>query len=301
MRQRDIDAGRRLAIVSVAASLMLAIVNVTIGLFSRSTSVVAAGMEFAGDVLASLIVFLGMLIASRPPDEDHPYGHGRFEILAGLLVGLILVLGGGGIIVHALDRVGEVHPPPRKLALWTLGGSLAIKTVLAWSKFRVGRRILSAALVSDAWNDTVDILSALCAMAAVALTLYDPVRFLAADHYGGFAVGVIVVITGIRVVRDASMELTDTAPSPALLQEIRRQALQVDQVEAVEKCFARKTGLQYHVDLHIEVAPEMTVAESHYVAHKVQDHVLRQIPSVAAVLVHIEPTPHGRMSPEGSD
>jgi cation diffusion facilitator family transporter len=147
----------------------------------------------------------------------------------------------------------------------------------------------------------VDLLSALSAMGAVALTLYDPSRFLAADHYGGFAVGVIVVVTGIRVVRDTSMELTDTAPAAGLLQEIRSQAMRVPKVEAVEKCFARKTGLQYHVDLHIEVAPEMTVAESHYIAHKVQDHVLRTIPSIGGVLVHIEPTPEGRIHPEGSD
>jgi cation diffusion facilitator family transporter len=97
------DAGRRWAIISIAGSSVLAILNTTAGLLSNSTSVTAAGFEFAGDVLASLIVFLGMLMASRPPDEDHPYGHGRFEILAGLLVGLILVLAGAVICVHSLS------------------------------------------------------------------------------------------------------------------------------------------------------------------------------------------------------
>lgn len=301
MQRSEFDDGRRMAIVSVAASLVLAIMNVTVGLLTRSTSVVAAGLEFAGDVLASLIVFLGMLIAARPPDDDHPYGHGRFETLAGLAVGVILVTAGFGIALHALQSVGDVHPPPGQLAIWSLAGSLVVKSGLAWTKFRVGRRIRSTALVADAWNDTVDLLSALSALGAVALTIYDPERFLAADHYGGFAVGVIVVITGIRVIRDTSLELTDTAPEPGLIQEIRRQALQVPRVEAVEKCFARKTGLQYHVDLHIEVTPEMTVAQSHYIAHKVQDHVLRTVPSVAGVLVHIEPTPEGRIQAEGSD
>jgi cation diffusion facilitator family transporter len=301
MAQSRAESGRRLALASVAASGALAVLNVTVGLLSRSTSVVAAGLEFAGDVLASLIVFLGMLMASRPADEDHPYGHGRFEILAGLLVGLILILAGIGISLHALDRVGDVHAPPGMMAIWALVLSMVAKSTLSFTKFRVGRRIGSAALVADAWNDAVDILSSATALVAVALTLYDTERFLAADHYGGFAVGMIVVLTGVRVVRDASLELTDTMPAAHVLAEIRQMALEVPQVHGVEKCFARKTGLQYHVDLHIEVDPKMTVAQSHYLAHRVQEHICRKLPAIADVLVHIEPTPEGRILPEGSD
>jgi cation diffusion facilitator family transporter len=147
----------------------------------------------------------------------------------------------------------------------------------------------------------VDILSSAAALVAVGLTIYDPERFMAADHYGGFAVGIIVVLTGVRVVRDASLELTDTMPAPNVLIEIRQIALEVPRVLGVEKCFARKTGLQYHVDLHIEVDPHMTVAESHYLAHRVQEHICRRIASIAGVLVHIEPTPEGRIAAEGSD
>jgi cation diffusion facilitator family transporter len=301
MAESRADTGRRLALLSVAASGCLAVLNVTVGLLSRSTSVVAAGLEFAGDVLASLIVFLGMLMASRPADEDHPYGHGRFEILAGLLVGLILILAGVGICHHALHRVGEVHPPPGMIAIGALAVSMSAKTGLSFTKFRVGRRIGSAALVADAWNDGVDILSSATALVAVVLTVYDPKRFMAADHYGGFAVGMIVVLTGLRVVRDTSLELTDTMPSAHVLAEIRKMALQVPQVQGVEKCFARKTGLQYHVDLHIEVEPSMTVAQSHYLAHRVQEHICRGMPTIADVLVHIEPTPEGRIQAEGSD
>ena len=278
--------------MSVAASGTLAIANVTVGLLSKSTSVVAAGLEFAGDVMASLIVFLGMLIASRPPDENHPYGHGRFEILAGLLVGLILVLAGCGIAFRSLEKVSEVHAPPNPAASYPLIAAIAVKAALATIKFRTGRRIRSAALVADAWNDAVDILSAIVAMIALALTVYNPAEFLAADHYGGFAVGIIVILTGVRVVRDASLELTDTMPSDAVLDKIRQFALEVPGVEGVEKCFARKTGLQYHVDIHIEVDPALTVATSHDIATHVKHHLCRRAPSVADVLVHIEPS-HG--------
>ena len=102
--------------------------------------------------------------------------------------------------------------------------------------------------------------------------------------------GVIVIITGVRVVRDTSMELTDTMPSPVVLGKIREFALQVPGVEGVEKCFARKTGLRYHVDIHIEVDPSLTVAQSHEIATEVKHHIRREAPSVADVLVHIEPS-----------
>lgn len=295
------DAGRRWAMISVAGSAFLAILNTTAGLLSNSTSVTAAGLEFAGDVLASLIVFLGMLMASRPPDEDHPYGHGRFEILAGLIVGLILMLAGVGICVHSLSQLQHARSIPRIVAVWAPLVAIVVKSVLAVSKFRIGREIGSAALVADAWNDSVDILSAFTAISAVLVSTLNPVNFANADAYGGFAVGVIVVVTGLRVVRDASMELTDTMPSSELLNEIRQIAREVPGVQDVEKCFARKTGLQYHVDLHIEVDPEMTVAESHYLAHRVQEHVTQKVPYVAGVLVHVEPLPSGRIGADGPD
>lgn len=281
--------GRRLALISIVVSLTLAIGNVTAGWLSGSASVTAAGFEFAGDVLASLIVFLGMRMASRPPDEDHPYGHGRFEILAGLLVGMVLLLAGGIICVHGVKSIRELRPIPSGAGIWAPIASMFVKAFMAAAKFRTGRKIGSAALIADAWNDAVDILSAFAAVLALFLTRLDPGRFASADSFGAVIVGTIVIVTGLRVVRDASIELTDTMPAPVMLAEIRRIARQVEGVQGVEKCYARKTGLQYHVDLHIEVDPGMTVAESHAIGHEVQHHVVRNVLYVAGVLVHIEP------------
>jgi cation diffusion facilitator family transporter len=156
-------------------------------------------------------------------------------------------------------------------------------------KFRVGRRLRSSALIADAWNDAVDILSALAALVAVALATYNPVRFLAADHYGGFVVGIVVVITGLRVLRDASLELVDTMPEPELTGEIVKISGSVAGVRGIDKVFARKTGLQYHIDLHIEVDPTLTVAASHAIGGYVRATLKRELPWVADVLVHVEP------------
>jgi cation diffusion facilitator family transporter len=168
-------------------------------------------------------------------------------------------------------------------------GAIGLRGIMSSVKFRVGRRLRSSALVADAWNDAVDILSALAALTAVGLATYDPNRFLAADHYGGFVVGIVVVITGIRVVRDASLELADTMPSQELTGEILQVARSVAGVRGIDKVLARKSGLQYHIDLHIEVDPALTVAASHAIAGHVRATLKRSLPWVADVLVHVEP------------
>lgn len=291
MSLSKLQTGKRVALASMVASGVLAVIKITVGLLGGSTSVVADGAESAGDVLASSVVMLGFIIADRPPDENHPYGHGRFETLTGLAVGFILITGGVGICIKSLRVAGEVHPPPAAYALWPLMFSILVKVVLATSKFRCGRKIGSVALVADAWNDSVDILSASAAMTALGFTLYDPTRFLVADHYGGFAVGVIVIFTGLLVAKDTATRLTDVMPNPQLMMEIRETALHVPGVLGVEKCFARSTGLQYHVDLHLEVNPAMTVQQSHEIATEVRFKIRKNLEWVADVLVHVEP--HG--------
>ena len=283
------QTGRRVALAGIVASALLATLNIVVGIITRSTSVVATGIEFAGDVLASTVVLLGMIFAVKPADENHPYGHGRVETLAAFIVGIILAAGGLGICWNSLQAVGDVHPPPSPAAIAVLIVAIAVRGVMSAVKFRVGRRLQSASLVADAWNDTVDILAATAALTAVSLAMYDSTRFLAADHYGGFAVGIIVILTGLRVLRDASLELMDTMPSREMIDRVRAAALEVPGVLAVDKSYARKTGFRYHVDLHIEVAPNLTVAESHVIGGRVRAQVREQVGWVADVLVHVEP------------
>jgi len=287
--EHDYRVGRRVALAGICASALLATLSIVVGLLTRSTSVVATGVEFAGDVLASTVVLLGMIVAVRPPDENHPYGHGRVETLAAFVVGLVLVAGGVGICWHSLQAVGARHPPPSVGAVVVLLVAIVIRGIMSAVKFRVGQRIKSTSLVADAWNDTVDILAAAAALTAVGLAMYDPLRFLAADHYGGFAIGIIVVLTGLRVLRDASLELMDTMPGGAMIERVRTVAAAVPGVRGIDKSYARKTGFRYHVDLHIEVDPSLTVAAGHVIAGHVRTRVRTEIGWVADVLVHVEP------------
>ncbi|MCC6585082.1 MAG: cation transporter [Bryobacterales bacterium] len=289
--ERALRRGSQIALVSVVASGLLSVFNVALGWAGGSTSVIAAGAEFAGDVLASAVVLLGMRLGARPADENHPYGHGRVEILAGLLVGMILSVGGLGICFRSAQKIAEVHPPPAGFTMYPLAAAIVVKSILSSVKFQYGRKIRSASLVADAWNDAVDILSAMAAMGALMLTMYDPARFLAADHYGGFTVGLVVIFSGLRVIRDSSMELMDTMPEQDIIDEMRRIAMRVPNVRGVEKCYARKTGLQYHADLHLEVDPNITVREGHDIATEVRIQIKETMQSIADVLVHVEPDP----------
>ena len=281
--------GQRVAIVGMVVSATLAVAKIIAGLAGHSTAVVADGCESAGDVFSSGFVLLGLTLAAKPADEDHPYGHGRIETLTGLLIGLLLTAAGVLISAASFEHLGQARPPIEVFVIAPLIISAVAKSGLATYKFRHGKKLRSASLTADAWNDAMDILSALAALAAVGLTLADPVRFLDADRIGGIAVGLIVVFTGVRVARDTALQLIDTMPDPQRMDEIRATAATVAGVRGVEKCFARKTGLRYHVDLHLEVDPDMTVRRSHEIAHNVQLRIKEKLDWVADVLVHVEP------------
>jgi cation diffusion facilitator family transporter len=283
------DKARRIAVLGMVVSALLAILKITVGWLAHSASVSADGMESAADVFASGFVLIGLTLSARPADSNHPYGHGRAETLTGLLLGFLLFDAGCLIAWHGLTGAEDVRTVPHAYAIWPLIVSVVAKLWLMLVKLRHGRAIGSSSLLADATNDAIDMLSGAVALGALSLTLHDPAKFPRADHYGAFCVGLIVIATAFRIMHDASLLLMDTMPDDKTIRAIRSVALQVPNVLDVEKCFARKTGLKYHVDLHVEVQPEITVRESHDIAHGVREHLLQELPWIADVLVHVEP------------
>jgi cation diffusion facilitator family transporter len=290
------NTGQRIAAIGMFVSGSLAVLKIFSGIHGHSTAVVADGLESASDVLASGFVLLGLTLAAKPADQDHPYGHGRAETLTGLLIGLALTAGGALIAYGSIERLGKPHEPLASWVVWPLVVSLIAKSILATYKFRAARKLGSEALGADALNDAVDTLSATVALVAAGIYLMDPGRFADADRYGGFLVGLIVIGVGVRVARETTRQLMDTMPDEAHVAQIRAAATSVPGALGVEKCFARKTGLRYHVDLHLEVDPEMTVRQSHELAHEVRLRILESLDWVADVLVHVEPAPQGVQS-----
>ncbi|HLH03745.1 MAG TPA: cation diffusion facilitator family transporter [Bryobacteraceae bacterium] len=287
---REESLGRRLAISSVAVGVLLAAAKIYVGLRAQSHAVLSDGLEAAGDVLSSCVVFLGLWIASKPPDAEHPYGHGRYETLSGLAVGAMLLLTGAAILWHGVTS----SEPARSLPFYTLYplfASILLKVGLAAAKLRIGSRIASTALRADAWHDLTDLLSTGIALFAVILTLIDPARFGGADRVGSIIIGIVILFLSARVTRQTMDQLVDTMPEPGKMAQIRRSALSVKGSLGIEKCYARRSGMRYHVDLHLEVDPDMTVRQSHEIATEVRFAIKRDLPWVADVLVHVEPSP----------
>lgn len=280
--------GRRIALLSMSAGVVLAAVKIIVGTHVGSASVVSDGFEAAADVLSSGLVYAGLWLASRPPDKEHPYGHGRYETLAALAVGALLLLTGAAIFWNSFIRFHESNAL-KAYALYPLIAAFFLKISLAGAKFRIGKQIDSSAIKADAWHDITDLLSTAVAFVAVVLTLVDPHRFGMADHVGGMVIGLIIFFLSIRLVHQTVGQLVDTMPDASRMIDIRKVALSVPGALGIEKSFARRTGLKYHVDLHLEVDPELTVRESHDIAREVKRQVKTQLKWVADVLIHVEP------------
>ncbi len=291
--EREQLFGRRIALVSVSVGVALALAKVLVGLQAGSSAVLSDGLEATGDVLSSTIVYAGLWLASKPPDKEHPYGHGRYETLSGLAVGAMLLLAGAAILWHGI-RSRTLSAPLPTYALYPLFASIVLKLGLATVKWRVGRRISSTGLRADAWHDLTDLLSTSIALIAVLLTILDPARFGISDRVGSIVIGILILLLSVRVVRQTIDQLVDTMPEPNKMAEIKRSALAVQGTLGIEKCFARRTGLKYHVDLHLEVDPLLTVQKSHDIATEVRAAIRRDLPWVADVLVHVEPSPSVR-------
>jgi cation diffusion facilitator family transporter len=286
---RKLALAKRVTAVGMAVSGLLALTKLVIGWLAHSTAVFADGLENVGDLFGSGMVLYGLFVASKPPDKEHPYGHGRSETIAGLAVGFLLAGSGLAICYQSIRRLHTAAEIPNFYAIWPLVASIVIKSGLSFGKFKFGGRLQSAALLADGWHDGLEIISGLVALAALGLTLYDPTHFAAADHWGGFAVGVIVLATSFHVVRNTSHELMDAMPNDERIEHIRLVALSAPGVLDVEKTFARKTGLQYHVELHLEVDPQMTVQISHDLATYIRFLIREKLDWVADVVVHVEP------------
>ena len=272
---------------SIAISVTLSSVKIIVGLAAHSVALVSDGFESAADILMSGLVLFGLWVAAKPADDDHPYGHGRFEILTGLAIGAVLAAAGAGISWRAIAERNDQHTP-EAYALWPLIGATILKAILWTTKMRIGKKSGSVALSADAWNDAVDMCSGMVALIAVGLAVFIP-NMTAADHWGGFAVGLFVIFFGLRVVRETALQLMDTMPEGDRMDEIRAVALRVPGALGIEKCFARKTGLRYHVDLHLEVDPDLTVRASHEIATSVRTALRKDVDWVEDVLVHVEP------------
>jgi cation diffusion facilitator family transporter len=280
----------RSTLVSIAANILLAAIKGIAGVLGNSYALVADAVESATDVASSLIVLGGLKISSLPPDKDHPYGHGKAEPLTAVAVSITLIAAAVGIAVASIQEIHTPHHAPEPFTLVVLVFVVFTKESLYRFVFKVGNAIKSTAVRSDAWHHRSDALTSSAAFIGISVSLIGGKGFESADDWAALAASGIILLNAYRILRPAINEVMDASPPSDFVQSIRTTAEGVEGVVELEKSFVRKMGLTYYVDLHVTVDGEISVKDGHDIARNVKRSIIGSHPSVAEVLIHIEPT-----------
>ena len=289
MANTRLQQGLRATFVGLTINSLLAISKLIAGVLGHSHALVADSVESMADILSSIVVWRGLVLAEAPADADHPYGHGKAEPLAAAVVATFLLLAAVGIVVQAIREVFEPKQGPAPFTLLVLLGVIVIKEGLFRFVLRAARSIESSAVITDAWHHRSDVITSIAAAVGISISLAGGKGYQSADDIAAVVAAGIIAWNGWRLLRPALNELMDTAPGASVSAGIAELAATVPGVERIEKCVVRKMGYRYFVDMHVEVEPGMTVLDAHNIAHRIKDEVRGKIPQVADVLVHIEP------------
>jgi len=229
-------------------------------------------------------------VAATPADEDHPYGHGKAEPIAAATVSAMLLLAAGWIAVTAIAEIRQPHLGPAPFTLLVLVLVITVKELLFRFVLKESVEIESFAVATDAWHHRSDAITSAAAFIGISIAVLGGKGYEAADDIAAIGAAGLIGWNGWRLLRQALNELMDRSPSQEMIDHVREIAHSNPGVDRIEKCLVRKMGYHYFVDLHVEVDPEMSVRQSHAIAHQVKDRIREQIPSVHDVLVHIEPS-----------
>jgi cation diffusion facilitator family transporter len=281
--------GMRSSLIGLGVNLALATGKLVAGIVGTSYALIADAIESLGDSVGSIIVWRGLQIARRPPDQDHPYGHGKAEPIAAALVAVLLVGAGIGIATEAAREILAPHRAPKPFTLAVVIGVVAIKEVLFRFLARVGRETGSHAIHMDAWHHRSDAITSFAAAVGIAIALIGGPGWERADAWAALLASAVIMLSGVRMLRPAVEELMDRSAGSDLVAETTRVAEAHAGVYRIEKLLMRKMGLYYVADMHLEVAPEMTVRESHALAHAVKEDVKRRFPQIVELTIHVEP------------
>jgi cation diffusion facilitator family transporter len=275
--------------VGLLTNGLLAGGKLTAGIMGSSYALIADAIESFSDIFSSLIVWRGVVVASRPADADHPYGHGRAETLAAAAVAIMLLVAAAVILYQSVREIINPHQAPAPFTLVVVLVVVLIKEGLFRFVGGIGAEIESAAVTNDAWHHRSDAITSAAAALGISISLMGGPRFAAADEWAAIFASGIIAFNGWRLLRGPLGELMEKQPGGSILTQARATALGVTGVRGVEKCFGRQMGYSYMLDMHIEVDGEMSVAAAHLIAHHVDDAVRAALPRVSKVTVHIEP------------
>lgn len=281
--------GIRAAQIGLLVNAGLVAVKLVAGILGNSYALVADAVESSTDIFSSLIVWGGLAIASRPADENHPYGHGKAESLASAVVALMLVGAAISIVIAAVREILIPHHTPAWYTLVVVAVVVVIKEVLFRRVFDVGHGINSTAVKADAWHHRSDAITSLAAFVGIAVAIWGGKGWEAADDWAAIVAAGIIAINGGRLLMPALHDLMDRTPPGALLEEIDTAARSVSGVLHTEKLRVRRLGADFYVDLHVQAEPSLSLHDAHIISGKVKSAIRSAVPTVNEVLIHMEP------------
>lgn len=274
---------------SIIGNTSLAIIKGFAGFLGNSYALIADAIESTADIFASFLVLFGIKYSNKPADENHPYGHGRAEPLITFLVVGFLITSATIIAYESVINIRTPHELPKP---WTL---LVLGAIIIWKEYSfrvVLKRSIqtnSSSLRADAWHHRSDAITSVAAFLGISIALILGNGYESADDWAALFASGFIFYNSYLIFRPALGEIMDEHLYDDLIAEIRLISLQVDGIIDTEKCFIRKAGMQYHVDLHAIVDSNNTVKEGHDLAHKLKDTLREQIPELGHVLIHVEP------------
>jgi cation diffusion facilitator family transporter len=274
---------------SLIGNASLAVIKGLAGFFGNSYALIADAIESTTDIFSSFLVLFGIKYSSRPADENHPYGHGKIEpLVTFLLVGFLVV--SAAVIAHeSIQNIQRPHELPEK---WTL---IVLLVLIIWKEisFRIvirkSEETNSSSLKADAWHHRSDAITSIAAFVGISIALFLGKGYESADDWAALFASAFILYNSYLIFRPALGEIMDEHFYDDLVEDIRRISLTVDGIIDTEKCFIRKVGMIYHVDLHAKVNGSISVTDGHNLAHQLKDTLRAEIPQLGHVLIHIEP------------
>ncbi|WP_269223602.1 cation diffusion facilitator family transporter [Flavobacterium sp. IMCC34518] len=274
---------------SIVGNTSLAIIKGLAGFFGNSYALVADAIESTTDIFASLLVLFGIKYSNRPADENHPYGHGRAEPLITFLVVGFLITSATIIGYESIINIQTSHDLPKSWTLYVLGAIILWKEYSFRLVMKRSKETNSSSLKADAWHHRSDALTSIAAFVGISIALFFGKGYESADDWAALFASFFILYNSYLIFRPALGEIMDEHLYDDLVEEIRQVSHQVEGVIDTEKCFIRKAGMKYHVDLHARVSGKISVIEGHDISHRLKDTLREEIPELGHVLIHIEP------------
>ncbi|MDZ7779197.1 MAG: cation diffusion facilitator family transporter [Gemmatimonadota bacterium] len=281
--------GTKATATALVVSALLGVVKITAGLVGNSFALVADGVESVLDLSSSLLVWSGLRASSAPQTPEFPYGRGKAEPLAALVVATVLLSAAAGIAYGAVREIMNPHAPPAAFTLAVLVAVVVTKEGTFRFLTRSGTDVGSRAMLADAWHHRADALTSVAAFFGISLALLLGEGWESADDWAALVACVVIAWNGVRLLRSGLREVLDAAAPQEICDQVRRIAARTPDVHGIDEVRVRRSGLVYLVDIHVEVDGALTVRRGHQIGHDVKDRLITSELPILDVLVHVEP------------